>query len=214
MILEDDKGNIVDYFDKLPDKPIALELSGGTDSALILYCLGMTYKNKSYKSKIYPLHGYDLVRQTAISWKTAEDVTRWIKNKTQSNNIEDLYVFSYLKEDRSKQAYHRPIHDYYKIRYNISEVLMGITQAPPDMDRPNQDLLTMERIRQLADTKLPFGRVDKKFVVHQFQKLGLQELSALTVSCTEDKIGPCKDCWWCYERFWAFGSYDGEAYDF
>ena len=42
----------------------------------------------------------------------------------------------------------------------------------------------------------------------QYEKYGIMDLSLLTVSCIGDP-GPCSKCFWCKERKWAFGNYDG-----
>jgi 7-cyano-7-deazaguanine synthase in queuosine biosynthesis len=61
--------------------------------------------------------------------------------------------------------------------------------------------------------KYPWWNVDKKFIAFQYQKYNLMNIIfPLTESCIEDKKDqpfPCKKCFWCEEKYWAFGSYDG-----
>jgi hypothetical protein len=63
----------------------------------------------------------------------------------------------------------------------------------------------------------PFIRVDKKFTVEMYDLYGVRDtLFPVTRSCidkfskTEGWSKPCKKCWWCRERYWAFGEYDQE----
>ena len=53
--------------------------------------------------------------------------------------------------------------------------------------------------------------VDKKFLAEIYEQENLMnDLFPNTVSCTNiSKIEPCKKCYWCEEKKWAFGMYDG-----
>ena len=62
----------------------------------------------------------------------------------------------------------------------------------------------------------PFLNVDKKFIAELYKQENLMEtLFPLTESCigfSSDTNGfsePCRQCFWCVERYWAFGCYDG-----
>ena len=62
----------------------------------------------------------------------------------------------------------------------------------------------------------PYEYVDKRFVADMYHKYNLMfELFPITSSCVEyaEKTDyftkPCKECWWCREKKWAFGMYDG-----
>jgi len=63
----------------------------------------------------------------------------------------------------------------------------------------------------------PFIRVDKKFTAEMYDLYGVRDtLFPVTRSCiekfsrSEGWSKPCKLCWWCKERYWAFGEYDRE----
>jgi hypothetical protein len=62
----------------------------------------------------------------------------------------------------------------------------------------------------------PFANVDKSFVAGLYEQEGLMNtLYPITESCigfahdTNWFTEPCKRCMWCWEKYWAFGSYDG-----
>ena len=62
----------------------------------------------------------------------------------------------------------------------------------------------------------PFVNVDKSFVAGLYEQEGLMDtLYPMTESCTGFAYQtnwftePCKQCFWCWEKYWAFGSYDG-----
>lgn len=63
----------------------------------------------------------------------------------------------------------------------------------------------------------PWYTYDKKFIASIYKKHTylMEHIYNLTFSCVEmdpsitdfwDK--PCKECWWCKEKYWAFGTYD------
>ena len=47
-----------------------------------------------------------------------------------------------------------------------------------------------------------------------WKKYNLMDIFKETISCVtyypkgSKKELPCKECYWCYEKFWAFGMYD------
>jgi|TARA_B100000214_G_scaffold326295_1_gene264255 hypothetical protein len=62
----------------------------------------------------------------------------------------------------------------------------------------------------------PLMFVNKKFIAQCYKDYNLMDkLYPLTASCigyadtTNYFTEPCKTCWWCKEKLWAFGSYDG-----
>jgi hypothetical protein len=65
----------------------------------------------------------------------------------------------------------------------------------------------------------PFLLVNKKFVADHYQRIDFlkNNIFHLTTSCVERSphitnswAEPCKKCWWCKEKYWAFGKYDYE----
>ena len=58
----------------------------------------------------------------------------------------------------------------------------------------------------------PLARFTKRFLGEVYREHNLIELSGLTESCVgliqPNKGLPCKECWWCKEKRWAFGYYD------
>jgi len=54
----------------------------------------------------------------------------------------------------------------------------------------------------------PFINRDKRYVAELYKQHQLQELADLTISCESlTAPRPCKTCWWCKEKYWAFGFY-------
>ena len=218
MILSDGTTSI-NYFEEFPTdvKSVGLCLSGGLDSALTFYCLLKTLSDRNQDTLVYTMHGYDTFRSVARSYESADAVYEYIVSHF---NIEvpPLHTFAFCKNKPvGKYEWFFPNYTYLKNKYNIVDIIMGDTLGMPHLNRPvwnndvndptEQEIIEMSKQHPL---RFPFATVNKKFIAHQYRILGLRNLSTLTTSCAADKIGPCKECWWCEERKWAFNSYDGE----
>ena len=206
MILEHN-GITVDFFNRLPDNmdKVALYLSGGADSALLLYFLSQL------DVEIYPINGYDTTTPDIDSPTAARNIIDHIRNKNNSNNIKDLLVYPYNPDQNSKYTNMKPVRRYLEQQMDVSYWMFGTSLGMPDDPRPTfasePDLY--ELINRWDDVLFPWATVNKSFIAAQYDKFGLKELSNMTNSCIHSGISPCKECWWCRERYWAFGSYDG-----
>lgn len=215
MILKHNK-DTVDYFDRFPSDitNIGLSLSGGTDSALILFLLAKMIKERNQNSFIYPIHGYDVARKNVHSYKAAESIISHVKYLLNDNNIiKPPHIFAYNKKlPITKDAFHDANYEYMQRRYKIPFIIRGITQGMPNDPRPlvKGDGDAQKISKYAIDTWiLPFGTVDKRFIAHQYKVFNLESLYKITHSCIADSPTPCKQCWWCKEKYYAFKSYDG-----
>ena len=113
-------------------------------------------------------------------------------------------------------------------KYDIKLSIHGITSNPPlDIQKElGFDKVAEPRRNKTYDEETwkksgkmhyrPFVNVDKKFVADLYKQFDLMEdLFPLTMSCigfsdtTNFFTEPCKECYWCHEKMWAFGCYDG-----
>jgi NH3-dependent NAD+ synthetase len=112
-------------------KNIGLELSGGVDSAYILFLLCKFFTTNKTSHRILPIHGYDEIRKYANSIAAAQAVIDVIKKRVSNAPIDNMFIFKY-------------------------------------------------------DTKFKENKMPKD-------------------------LQPCKKCWWCKEKYDAFGMYDGRS---
>lgn len=209
---------MISYFDNFPYdvESIGLSLSGGTDSALAFYWLLKTLSERNQQTKVYVMHGYDTHRTVAKSYEVADRVYNWITSQFKLK-VPPLFTFAYNKnKPGGKHEYHYPNVVYLQRKYNIVDIIIGDTLGMPNEKRPvfendpndpsEEQVIEMSKQYPL---RLPFANVNKKFIAAQYNKFNITELANLTVSCIGDNITPCKQCWWCRERKWAFGTYDG-----
>lgn len=216
MILTDDTITL-DFFEVFPRsyKKVGVQLSGGADSALMLFLLIKMAQERGDEVSIYPITGYDVSDPDMTTYQVAENIINWIKSKTNYNFIEPLIVVPYTNVDNTKDEMLRSSRKYLIQRYGCSTVLDGISLGMPDSQRsgPNgYQWVDDQQISSLAvkyPHQFPWSTVTKRFIAAQYKKFGIEELSMLTNSCITSSVTPCKECWWCHERYWAFGSYDG-----
>jgi hypothetical protein len=138
---------------------------------------------------------------------------------------EDVYVhtaFCNYYLHKIKPFFNTAVHDW-KI---YDRIYIGLTAAPPlEVSSKFTGLEVHQRINSVDRDPLvvrsnylgennyiyaPFFNIDKKKIRQIYDELGvIDTLFPLTRSC-EDKEqteGHCGKCWWCCERFWAFGRY-------
>lgn len=226
MILTDLDGNRCDWFKDYIDYGerlnIAPWVSGGADSAFTLFWIAYCISKTNLPYTIYPIHGFDTMRVNVNSFEGAEDIVNEVSSMFPNVNIKETHVFPYCKNTLDKTKYHQPMIDYLARHKKYDITFWSLTRQPGYVDPESLDssppMAEMKKRSVLQErpfdpTKFghqPIQHVDKKFIAHQYQKYGLMDsLYPLTVSCLADQPYPCRNCAWCQEKFWAFGSYDG-----
>jgi hypothetical protein len=204
-------------------KNAVLCLSGGTDSALVFYLIcEYVVENNIQGFQITPIHGWDMRRVNAYSPTSAKKIYSYIKNKFPTVKINDLYLFAYNKLDgEDKPKYHRPVYRLFEKEKMLDRdmIFSGSTLTPQDQSFKYKDPGSINRkIGEKTHKGVPFqdaqiiSSYDKRWVRLMYEEKGLKEIFQYTVSCIGDEPnGPCKSCWWCHEKYWAFGRYDGES---
>lgn len=224
-----------------------LALSGGTDSAMILYLL---CKLKP-EWKIICHTGIDEPKDPWVG-EYAADIINFMKSKfPQVDIIHEVYKFNSLDpmtlyyatkewneqpdksilptaEGYSKAFAARQIKSELRKKYDIQLSMHGITSNPPvevqkklgfdKVAEPRRNKI-YEREQWTKSGKMhyrPFVNVNKKFIADLYKEFNLMDnLFPLTMSCigwakeTKNFTEPCKTCYWCHEKKWAFGCYDG-----
>lgn len=226
MILEYN-GQTVDFFYKLFNETqftkIGIWLSGGADSAFCLWWLAKIINdNELYEYSIVPVHGVDEAR-IGDSSLAAIAVTKFVKNYFPNVGIGDPYIFKYYKDPKSddKGKFHTPILKKLVREENYVDVIVNsYTKNPPiEVMKENDFYKKRDRKRDYPVKEFqkwrPFEMVDKSFLAYFYKKYELNDLFKITVSCTGDIIDkkyPCEKCFWCREKYWAFGVYDGGSF--
>ena len=227
MIYESKFGtvNFWDPYPRLNDfTKIGINLSGGVDSSLLLFFTCRKLKQLKSNAEIV------LVTVVHNIWNAQEIVElfkEWFTEINWGGHRIDYYNKNYEKDKVNKHRNHEN-----KLRaQGIIEVLFHGRTANPDKEEAKKHNLLYKREerrdkhgnqRQPYHEQhgkpfyCPFEYVDKRFIAEMYHKFNLmKDLFPITASCVEyaEKTDyfskPCKECWWCREKKWAFGMYDG-----
>lgn len=189
--------------------PVGVLVSGGADSAMLLYLL-----MKYHVSKIYIFTLASSLKNNVNS-KHAIDVVSKCSELTGNQNF--THMISYCHTQTSEILFRQTLE--YIENGTINWLYTGITKNPPDevlsefQDRTTESHErdpTVERTVVNEESKLitPFTNIDKKDLADLYKQHNILEtIFPLTRSCEHlsEFEGHCKVCWWCEERNWGFG---------
>ncbi len=176
----------------LPQKPIALMLSGGFDSAVLLYllcksgakqisCFTIDHMNSAYYAGLVVDHIQEMFPDVNIGHEILEKV---------SDNM--MQIINYGYGSVSRQGYF---------------LFDAATRNPTLEDLPDLPHSRPPRAenypRKLMDC--PFLEITKAEVIAIAHHYGILDgIAAITHSCTETTAERCGECWQCLERKVSF----------
>jgi len=198
--------------------PIGILVSGGADSAILLYHLMKHSKDKihifSYNSPRFNV--INLRVNISVAIQVVETCIRLTGNTNIEHHIsycDNLYDMpeQFIEEKRVKMVYSgatslppKKVLDTFKLRS------LELDTRDPNVER---DVLRFNKYYS------PWTNIDKKIIASMYKEEKLiEKLYTTTRSCTYDPThhyfienikdpgtGHCGECWWCEERYWAFG---------
>lgn len=203
----------------ITNEPVCVSVSGGADSALLLY-----YVMKYYKSKIYVTTLADRSKYLRNTKKSIGVVSKCAELTGNTNFIHmieytDKYTLPGLF-NLSNQLFEDNL-----IKFRIH----GITANPPNTILETFNNITAEHStrdpsvhRSIINGKYirPWTNIDKQMIAQMYIKEDLMKsLFPLTNSCewkegmpynngVDPYVDHCGHCWWCEERKWGFGRLD------
>lgn len=167
-------------------------LSGGLDSAVLLYLIIRDYPSIDIQPFTIPKHdGAILYADPVISHfnkKFNLEIPKTI-------SVGDPNVYHRLQ---SKVA----VKEIFK-RCDVDKLFIAINQNPPELaDLPGAP----QRDQKSDNPKIlfPFVELYKDAIVKIMVDEGQLDLADITHTCTEQQVGRCDRCWQCTERAWAF----------
>ena len=168
------------------DKHIGVMISGGMDSALLLYLVAQQHPQKITTFTVPKHDGASLY---------VDDVVDWINEKLQLDIPYSILTgnpdlpHSEILNNALPQIEH--LCDVFYLGGNIypKDILPG---------GPNRVRRKHPKMKQ------PFFHLFKTDLLQMYLDLDILELSRITHTCTEWSVGRCQQCWQCKERIWAF----------
>lgn len=238
----------IDFFNfELPTNQVAISLSGGLDSASLLY---LTCKHFP-QIEIIPFTCRDV--NAPKDADAAVKIVKWIQNEFPHVKILDHQIFNFNDRDESIVTWEtcdlaiNSIPRYSLLRRvqmskiiqidKIAKTVMqhypnctridGMTRNPPIEEMMKETIFyeKAERRRDPGEMRQnvffsenplnnlyqPFINVDKKFIADIYKQNGLMDtLYPIARSCvgtetvTDNYTRECHQCFWCYEKKWAF----------
>lgn len=211
-------------------KTVGIQVSGGLDSALLLYLTTKAIQEQGLDIRIQPVSVFIPTKVKNIA--ATDAIIDKVRDLTGADFINDGLVFDMPMDETST-------HDGKKDKFFVKMIrnlffegkinfeYNGNTKNPPDEARigwkndehrqKNRD--NASSIYNTAHSASPHYNMNKSDIVNLYIKYDLLDtLAPLTVSCDEnievvhemETTVPCGSCWWCEERAWGFASNDVE----
>jgi 7-cyano-7-deazaguanine synthase in queuosine biosynthesis len=202
------------------DGPVGVGISGGADSAVLLYIIMSNIKQ--------PIHIYNMWSdyRKSVFKKSVDSVIEACSRLTGNTNY--IVHKMQIEPDESVEFYFDMLTDALD-KKEIDIVYLGITNFPPaevylGFEQQQQSWhnkfrsdvvehpvfgLTIEHLNLDTRAYVPLRNYNKKDIARLYRSLNLeQSLLPVTRSCEDDDHSDshCGKCWWCQERIWAFGS--------
>ncbi len=196
-------------------KRVGIQVSGGADSALVLYNLAKC----TYNTDIFVITGA-LKTENYFNIKYAVDVVEEVKRLTGTDRIVEHIL---AKKDQGGETagtdpnvlYRKRMINKVAKKYKLDLMLNGVTMNPPQGILENgRDIRRDKRMPlcvqdEWLPTFRPFAQTDKRTILKLYKELNIMSLFEKTWSCegtvdsTKNFAEPCQQCWWCQERQWA-----------
>lgn len=175
-------------------------LSGGLDSAVLLFLLMTEYKNIG----IAPNIKIFTVPKADCSYKYVPEIINEINQKFESNLQPTTLVGS--SEDHHTVQVKNATKDVFESE-TIDELFIATNQNPPEEEFDYTQFKNGANIRykELTDKiHQPFLFLQKSHIIDFMFQYGAEKLSTLTHSCIKMTDTRCTVCFPCKEREWAF----------
>lgn len=174
------------------DKKYGILLSGGLDSAVLMYLL----IQREPKIDLQPF----TIDKTDGAARYANPIIKHFNKKFNLNIPETIYVGDPTAHHRAQST--TAVVDIL-VNHTVDYLFIGINQNPPELNHlpgaPKRD-------KKSNDARIIFPFVDlyKTDIIELMFKYDQKDLIYITHSCTEQAVGRCNKCWQCTERYWSF----------
>ena len=202
IVLAGAKDNKQQIVIELPEqhKRIGVMLSGGADSAILLYLLALERKMSNTDHELIPL----TVPRGDGAWDYVSPIVEMINNILKISLPMPIMVGDpTLHHSQQTRSGERDARD----NHNIQHIFYG-SQAHPPVPMPGEYPARPPQIHftnnaGIVTTTCPFALLDKRHTIELFEIFQVWPLAAITHSCTHQTKGRCGACYNCVERKWA-----------
>jgi hypothetical protein len=221
---------IKDFNFDIHEGSLGVYVSGGADSALLLYLLMKHVEvplhifscgngNTNYREPINALKIINKVVELTGNTNIRLHV-HWEPNKKMNTLLLPEFMKT-IDADMMYFGFTRPPPAGAIVDYNVenSAAVGGVDSGNvyptygTNLTSPPWYQVCEEKFEDPGFTKnycLPFVNINKQKIAELYRELGIEELYKITRSCESLTIDDrhCGECWWCKERIWGFGYLD------
>jgi 7-cyano-7-deazaguanine synthase in queuosine biosynthesis len=195
---------------------IIVSMSGGSDSTLLTYLIAKHLKDSKIKKTITPLIFLPKNHTNHFLNKKSDDILKQITKLTKFKFCKK--IIKYLKHKFELSS-----NDFNSFK-QTDFIVLGATKNPNvkfkdnenrDKKRDNEKYMIDNDGTKIDKKFIPLYHLNKKDIALIYKENNLlKTLLPYTYSCinenqeqTNQYKKPCKKCWWCEEKNWAFGVY-------
>ena len=220
----DSFGQTIHFTVPEPHKKICINISGGADSAILLWMLIQYCEKHIPDAELHVITSANPIKGWYnAKWSTS--VLDKVLHLTGTKLIKSHYTFYSTDQIRSEiDEAERSVKNLHDITFTIH----GTTQNPDinivglehggrfSKRDPGHFVPIIEKYEIDITRWMPLIKVDKRMVAYLYKYFDMMEnLFPYTRSCEQEArhnndepdwmITHCGECWWCRERHWAFG---------
>lgn len=219
----DSFGQTIHFTVPEPHKQICINISGGADSAILLWMLIQYCEKHIPDAELHVITSANPIKGWYnAKWSTS--VLDKVLHLTGTKLIKSHYTFYSTDQIRSELD---EVEKMQQDLHGITFTLHGTTQNPPleivellegrhePRDAGHGRMIIREYVPGITRWT-PLMEVDKRMVAYLYKHFDMMEiLFPYTRSCEQEArhnkdepdwmITHCGECWWCKERHWAFG---------
>lgn len=196
------KGEEQEVVIELPSKhkKVGVMLSGGADSAILLYLLALERKMSNSDHELIPL----TVPRPDGAWDYVGPIVNFINGLLDIKLPAPVMVGDpELHHSQQTNSGEREARD----KLGVQHIYYGSQKHPP-VPMPGEypgrpDRIYYTNNQGVITTTCPFAMLDKRHTLALFDVFQVWPLAAITHSCTHQTKGRCGVCYNCVERKWA-----------
>jgi 7-cyano-7-deazaguanine synthase in queuosine biosynthesis len=187
-------------------KTIGVFLSGGIDSAVLLYVTAKLCPNSNFIA-ITGSHKHLTYYNESYSKKVIDYLTSIYEDRILAHHI---FRYEDRKDAQNKKTNNNII---MKEKYNIDAFISGKTLNPKALITEGRDTSRDSPVDYITEIcgiphYQPLHMLDKKDIHNICIEYDILDLIDFTISCeSETPPRPCKKCWWCQEKYYGFNLY-------
>ena len=208
------------------DGNIGVAVSGGADSALLLYILMKNITSpitivscgNGLTNNQEPVNALKITNEIMklTGKKNIHFMTHWAENKQLTSTFQKELLVDILKLDVMYFGFTRPPSKDDIVEFDTQNVAAAggidkglIRKTYWSKDGELVDIFgpKAEGFKLPVSVASPFININKKEIAKLYKILDIENLYSMTRSCESLTVldAHCGECWWCKERMWAFG---------